>query len=57
MMKLIWYLPIWGQKYTGKELQPILFGELILNPVIHQELTEVNISFLVPLHSGSRTSQ
>ena len=30
MMKLIWYLPTWGQKCPSKELQPILFGKFDL---------------------------
>ena len=35
VMKLIWYLLTWGQKSSGKELQPILFGKFDLgHPVI-----------------------
>ena len=35
MMKLIWYLPTWGQKCTGKELQPILFGKFDLGHPVY----------------------
>ena len=35
VMKLIWYLLTWGQKSSGKYLQPILFGKFDLgHPVI-----------------------
>ena len=35
MMKLIWYLPTWGQKCNGKEPEPILFGKIDLgHPVV-----------------------
>ena len=35
-MKLIWYLLTWGQKSSGKELQPILFGKFDLgHPVAY----------------------
>ena len=38
-MKLIWYLPTWGQKCTGKEVQPILFGKFDLgHPVCTMKL-------------------
>ena len=30
MMKLIWYLPTWGQKLIVKELQPFLFEKFDL---------------------------
>ena len=30
MMKLIWYLPTWGQKWIGKEPEPILSGKFDL---------------------------
>ena len=34
-MKLIWYLPTWGEKSTAKKLQLILFGKFDLgHPVI-----------------------
>ena len=35
VMKLIWYLPTWGQKCTRREAQQILFGKFDLgHPVI-----------------------
>ena len=36
MMKLIWYLPTWGQKCTGKEVQQILFGKFDLGHPVHK---------------------
>ena len=30
MMKLIWYLPIWGQKLIVEELHPFLFEKFDL---------------------------
>ena len=43
MMKLIWYLPTWGQKCTGKEPEPILFGKFDLGHPVEVEKTLVSI--------------
>ena len=43
MMKLIWYLPTWGQKLIVEELQPFLFGKFNLGHPVLDFLTLVTL--------------
>ena len=40
VMKLIWYLPTWGQKCNSKEQQPIHFGKFDLGHPVYSRVLD-----------------